>query len=468
MPPDLAAQLYAIPANVTQIPASLKQALRGVQDAIVVTCPMADGAAQEDQGALAANAAPTNALDAIGALDAGELSTGQITNAAPSVPATAAPVPFPYPIRPSSSATPAAPPLAGNYVSASSVPHPASDTPTNLSGAQERSQPLASSQETSSGRRMQAQPLGVAPAEPGFALPRTGFLGWLADQQRDFYQDLVERLSRIKSDGTAFWILGGISFLYGVFHAAGPGHGKLVISSYVLANENQVRRGILLSFLSAMVQSAVAVLFVLVAAMAFRMTALAMSDAVNWIGLLSYVTIALLGLWLLVRAIFGTGHRHDHRDSVAPVPAGENAYVVASHHQDEHSAHGHVHEHGSPDGDHHHHHVITPQQTGGSWRQQAAMVVGVGLRPCSGALIVLVFALSQGMFAVGVAAVFLMGLGTALTVGALATLASTAKSLSGQLLLPRAPWLAAGGRMVEALGAFVVLGFGVTMVIASI
>ena len=109
-----------------------------------------------------------------------------------------------------------------------------------------------------------------------------------------------------------------------------------------------------------------------------------------------------------------------------------------------------------------------PQDTGGSWRQQAAIVFGVGLRPCSGALIVLVFALSQAMFAVGIAAVFLMGLGTAVTVGTLATVASSAKSLTGRLLLPRAPWLAGAGRIAEVLGAFVVFGFGVTMLVASI
>ena len=62
-------------------------------------------------------------------------------------------------------------------------------------------------------------------------------------------------------------MLGGLSFLYGVFHAAGPGHGKVVISSYVLANEAQVRRGVWLSFFSAMLQSVVAIGFVLIAAL---------------------------------------------------------------------------------------------------------------------------------------------------------------------------------------------------------
>src|SRR6218665_1712776 len=105
-------------------------------------------------------------------------------------------------------------------------------------------------------------------------------------------------LNALRTDWTAFWVLGGLSFLYGVFHAAGPGHGKVVISSYVLANETQLRRGIVLSVLSAMVQSLVAIGFVMIAAGILGMTSIAMGDAANWIGIISYAMVALLGLWL--------------------------------------------------------------------------------------------------------------------------------------------------------------------------
>lgn len=114
-------------------------------------------------------------------------------------------------------------------------------------------------------------PLGGPPPEPGLLLPRTGVLGWIAQQQSDFYQALVRSLDALRTDWTAFWVLGGLSFLYGIFHAAGPGHGKVVISSYVLANEAEMRRGVLLSFLSAMLQSLVAIAFVLVAALLLGM-----------------------------------------------------------------------------------------------------------------------------------------------------------------------------------------------------
>src|SRR6218665_1974435 len=133
-------------------------------------------------------------------------------------------------------------------------------------------------------------------------------------------------LNALRTDWTAFWVLGGLSFLYGILPAAGPGHGKVVISSYVLANETQLRRGVLLSVLSAMLQSTVAVVFVLIAASVLGMTSIAMGDAANWIGILSYGLVALLGLWLIARKVFGWGDGH--------APAGMA-----------HKAHGHLHDH---------------------------------------------------------------------------------------------------------------------------
>ena len=52
-----------------------------------------------------------------------------------------------------------------------------------------------------------------------------------------FYRALSGLIRAAKTDGSAYWSLIGISFIYGVFHAAGPGHGKAVISSYMVANE---------------------------------------------------------------------------------------------------------------------------------------------------------------------------------------------------------------------------------------
>ena len=302
-----------------------------------------------------------------------------------------------------------------------------------------------------------AKPFGGPPPEPGLNLPRSGFFGWLQDQQRGFYGALTTSLDALRTDWTAFWVLGGLSFLYGVFHAAGPGHGKVVISSYVLANETQLRRGVALSVLSALLQSLVAVVFVLVAAGLLGMTSVAMGDAANWIGIASYALVALLGLWLVLRKVFGWGHGHQQSD--------------LAHKAHEH-LHGHEHDHHGHDHPHHDHddhvHIVTPAATTGSLREQLSVVLAVGLRPCSGALVVLVFALSQGLLPAGIAAVFLMGAGTAITVAVLATLAVTAKGLARRIGGVDNPVTAAVVWWVELLGAAAVLGFGVLLLVASL
>ena len=92
--------------------------------------------------------------------------------------------------------------------------------------------------------------------------PAGGIGGWLIAKQAIFYRALAGLIRSAKNDGSAFWGLLGISFAYGIFHAAGPGHGKAVISSYLFANGETWRRGITLSFASAVMQSLTAVAIV--------------------------------------------------------------------------------------------------------------------------------------------------------------------------------------------------------------
>jgi nickel/cobalt exporter len=314
-------------------------------------------------------------------------------------------------------------------------------------------------------------PFGGPPPEPGLNLPRTGFFGWLQEQQRNFYGALTSSLDALRTDWTAFWVLGGLSFLYGVFHAAGPGHGKVVISSYMLANESQLRRGIALSVLSSLLQSLVAIGFVLVAAGLLGMTSIAMGDAANWIGIVSYALVALLGLWLVARKVFGWGHHH-HDNGLAQKAHGHLHEGHAHHgHDHDHDHHHHEHDdhhdHGRED-DHGHAHVVTPEATQGSLREQLGVVLAVGLRPCSGALVVLVFALSQGLLPAGIAAVLLMGVGTAITVATLAVIAVSAKGLARRIGGADNPVTGAVVWWLELLGAVAVLGFGVLLLIASL
>jgi ABC-type nickel/cobalt efflux system permease component RcnA len=346
----------------------------------------------------------------------------------------------------------------------------------------------------------QTSPFGAAGAAPV-----TGFAGWVLAEQAIFYRALSGTILAAKSNGSALWTLMGIAFVYGVFHAAGPGHGKAVISSYLLANDETWRRGVTLSFASALVQSLTAVLIVGFAAILLGATAKMMGDAVRAIEITSYGLIILLGarlLWVkglgLLRAAAALGGRdgkatgddpdhhavvlpssthphhdphdapdalarcgHDHRGSFACQRCDHDHGHVHDHRHDH--AHGHDHEPNVlPWG---HAHGPEPQELRGpgGWKRGLWAIIAVGLRPCSGAIILLVFALSQGLFWAGVVSTFVMGLGTAMTVAAIATLAVSAKAFVRRFATEEIGYGSILLRSLEVGAAALVLVFGILL-----
>jgi len=295
----------------------------------------------------------------------------------------------------------------------------------------------------------QGGPFGVA-RPPAPSAETGGFAGWILAKQGAFYRQLSALVRAAKADGTALWGLIGLSFLYGVFHAAGPGHGKAVISSYVVANAETWRRGVALSFASALLQALVAVAVVSVAAALLGATAAAMGKAVRVIEIGSYALIAALGarlIWSKGRALLL---------AVRPVRAPVAVGAAVTPHQ---------HDGACCDGACGHAHGPDPEALAGpgGWRRGLSAIVAVGLRPCSGAVLVLVFALAQGLYWVGVAATLAMGVGTALTVAAIATLAITAKGLAVQFAARRPGLGILAVRGVEFAAAVLVFAFGVLL-----
>ena len=117
-----------------------------------------------------------------------------------------------------------------------------------------------------------AQPFGM-PRGATAAPPVGGLTGFILEKQAEFYRMLSGTIRAAKADGSAGWTLLGISFLYGILHAAGPGHGKAVISSYLVANDETWRRGVILSFASAILQALTAIVIVAAAAVLLNATA---------------------------------------------------------------------------------------------------------------------------------------------------------------------------------------------------
>jgi nickel/cobalt transporter (NicO) family protein len=315
-----------------------------------------------------------------------------------------------------------------------------------------------------------------------------GIVGWLLTKQSEFYREMSSTIRAAKSDGSAVWTLLAISFAYGIFHAAGPGHGKAVISSYLVANQETARRGIVLSFASALMQSLVAVVIVAICAWLLNATARTMCGAEKIIEIASYALIAAFGarlVWTkgggffralqaerpkpaMALAAHDHGHHgHDHRHH-------DHSHAHAAHHDHvRDDGHGHDHAHGA---DHvhdehcgHSHGPLPSELAGpGGWRRGFGAIFAVGIRPCSGAILVLVFALAQGLFWAGIAATFVMGLGTAITVATIAVIAVSAKDLARRLSGASEGGGALIMRGVEFAAAGLVLLFGVGLLFGYI
>ena len=305
-----------------------------------------------------------------------------------------------------------------------------------------------------------------AAAEPQIG----GIVGWILAKQSEFYREISSTIRAAKSDGSAVWTLLAISFAYGIFHAAGPGHGKAVISSYLVANQETARRGIVLSFASALMQSLVAVVIVAICAWLLNATAGTMCNAEKVIEIASYALIAAFG----ARLVWTKGGGFIGALQVErPLPA--MAAAAPPHHHD----HGHRHHHDHHHGDNHDHvhdeycghsHGPTPNELAGpgGWRRGFGAIFAVGLRPCSGAILVLVFALAQGLFWAGIAATFVMGLGTAITVAIIAVMAVSAKDLARRLSAGREGGGALVMRGVEFAAAGLVLLFGLGLLLGYV
>jgi nickel/cobalt exporter len=338
-------------------------------------------------------------------------------------------------------------------------------------------------------------PFGAPRAAPDAQVG--GLFGWLLTKQSEFYREMSSTIRAAKSDGSAVWTLLAISFAYGIFHAAGPGHGKAVISSYLVANEETARRGIVLSFVSALMQSLVAVLIVGIGAWLLNVTAKTMCGAERVVEIASYALIAAFGVRLVWSK--GGGFFRALRSQAAPAPqlamahASAHASAGHDHHGHDHNDHGHhhdhvqshaahahahaeaiVHDHGHPAHVHDEHcghsHGPTPDQLAGpgGWTRGFSAIFAVGIRPCSGAILVLVFALAQGLFWAGVAATFVMGLGTAITVATIAVIAVSAKGLARRIASGREGGGAFVMRGLEFGAAGLVLLFGVGLLLGYI
>lgn len=258
-----------------------------------------------------------------------------------------------------------------------------------------------------------------------WALGGAGDVGrWAAEGQRATQEAMAAGLRALRAgEPGALAALLGTCFAYGFFHAAGPGHGKVLIGGYGVGARVPALRLSLLALASSLAQAATAVALVYAGVLVLNLSRPAMTGFADRVmAPVSYGAIALVGLWLAVRGarrVWASRARADHRHG---------------HHHHDHHDHDHHHDH---DGHSHgpgghcdicgHRHGPTPEEAAEvkSWRDAAMLVGAVAIRPCTGALFLLILTWRFGLDAAGIAGTFVMGLGTACVTIAVAVAAVT-------------------------------------------
>jgi nickel/cobalt transporter (NicO) family protein len=213
----------------------------------------------------------------------------------------------------------------------------------------------------------------------------------------------------------------GAALFWGAAHALSPGHGKTIVTAYLVGRRGSVRHAGLLGLIVTITHT--------IGVFTLGLVTLALSQFIvpdrlyPWLNLVSGLLVVGIGA-----SVFYSRWRHRR-------------------------AHTHGHEH------HHHHHA----EPDASFRSLLAVGVSGGLLPCPSALVVLLAAISLHRVAFGLLLIVAFSAGLALTITAIGCAAVLARgafrrvSLEGPLV-----------RLLPAASALVILAAGLAMTVRAV
>jgi ABC-type nickel/cobalt efflux system permease component RcnA len=253
-------------------------------------------------------------------------------------------------------------------------------------------------------------------------------LGQMIEVQRSFNRNLAHHLREANdnNDSASLWAALGLAFTYGVVHAAGPGHGKFVVTTYFLSHQRRIWRGFMMGTQIAVMHVISAIIIVLIAHYLAQRFWDASGDMPG-LRVASYACIAAVGFFMLWRA---------WRERLS-------------------GASGHTH-----DAHCHHHH--------GEGTNQGLLSLAVGVAPCSGAVLLLIFAFANDLVGIGILMTVAIAVGMALTMIGLGLFTIMARHFVTRHLITEGGRASKIGAIVETAGAILIILFGLSMALASL
>lgn len=269
--------------------------------------------------------------------------------------------------------------------------------------------------------------------------------------QREVNQQMSALLQAVAADpARAGGSLLAFSFIYGVLHALGPGHGKVVITTWLATHPSKLRSGIGLTLAASLLQGLVAIALVVVVLTLLALPARQLHLSGFWLEKGSYVLVGLLGVMLCWRAA-----------KKLRALLRRPAFKSFTPHHVHHASCGCGHQH-----------MPAPERLAadGDWRAKLAIVLSMGMRPCSGAIMVLLFSKVVGVFGWGVASALAMAAGTSITISLLALLVHGFRQMAVRLSANKTPvlWRQVGWTTLALAGGAILVAAAVVMWISAV
>ncbi|MEL4015233.1 nickel/cobalt transporter [Dryocola clanedunensis] len=264
--------------------------------------------------------------------------------------------------------------------------------------------------------------------------------------QKTINQQLSGLLRQVaENPARAGWSLLSFSFVYGVLHALGPGHGKIVITTWLATHPSRLRSSLKLTFAASLLQGLVAIALVTVVLGVLQLPSRQLHMSSFWLEKGSYLLVGVLGLMLALRALKKLRQALSRPKFTSFTPQ-------------------HVHHENCGCG---HQHLPTEQQlaAGEDWRARLTIVLSMGLRPCSGAIMVLLFSKVIGVFSWGVLSALAMAAGTSITISGLALLVHSFRSFAVKISGNKSPvlWRQVGWATLALAGSLILIAAAVVM-----
>lgn len=257
--------------------------------------------------------------------------------------------------------------------------------------------------------------------------------------QKSINEQIIELLYSAQTEFVASGAsLVYLAFIYGVLHSLGPGHGKLIVTTYLATHPTKVKISLILTILSAFLQALIAIIVVSVLLLVFNSTMREVNNEANHLISLSFYSVVILGtivIWRNAKSLFKGRYSRPAPITITGIKPVINSNNYNNNHNNKSNV---IHsngintnrtQHNMCDCGHVHFTGAEDINKASSLKEYLAIIFSVGLRPCTGAIMVLLFSNMLGLYWLGVVSALFMSMGTALTTSSIAIMTTIGSKL---------------------------------------